>query len=94
MTVWTSDQQSRFILIQTLLQKMLVAGLQIVPSTNFECGKFQHNLRINVGVQCHHQLAPDLCSEFSSDLRAHCSATIVSRLLRNFHNFGFCGFLK
>ena len=33
---------------------------------------------------CHHQLEPDLCSEFSLDLRAHCSAILVSQLLRIF----------
>ena len=32
---------------------------------------------------------PDPCSEFSSDLRAHCSAILNSRLLRIVHNMGF-----
>ena len=42
-------------------------------------------------AQCYHQLGPDPCSEFSSELRAHCSAIIVSQLLRIVHNFCFCG---
>ena len=35
---------------------------------------------------------PEKCSEFPFDLRAHCSATIVSQLLSIVHNVGFCGF--
>ena len=35
---------------------------------------------------------PDRCSELSLDLQAHCSATLVSRLLRLIHDIGFCGF--
>ena len=41
-------------------------------------------------VQCHNQQGPDPCSEFSLDLRARCSAILVSRLLRIVHNVGFC----
>ena len=33
---------------------------------------------------------PDRCSEFSLDLRAHCSAILVSELLRIVDNIGFC----
>ena len=40
-------------------------------------------------AQCHHQVRPDLYSEISLDLRAHCFATVVSRLLRIVHNIGF-----
>ena len=38
------------------------------------------------------QLVQRLDSEFSLDLRAHCSATIVSRLQSIVHIVGFCGF--
>ena len=44
-------------------------------------------------VRCHYQLAPHHDSEFSLDLRAHCSALLVSRLLRVVREIvGFCGF--
>ena len=42
-------------------------------------------------VQCHHQVAPDLCSEFSMDLHARYYAILVSWLLRIVHNIGLCG---
>ena len=42
-------------------------------------------------VQCYHQLGPDLCAELLLDLRANCSAILVSWLLRIDHNIGFCG---
>ena len=38
--------------IHKFFQFFLVAGLQSVPSTNFECGKFRHNLWMNFGI--HH----------------------------------------
>ena len=53
---------------------------------------YRHLLGAFQLVQCHHQLGPDLCSEFSLDLRTRCSAILVSRLLRIVHNIGFCGF--
>ena len=43
-------------------------------------------------VQRHHLFGPDPCSDFSSDLRAHCFAIIISTLLESVHNFGLCGF--
>ena len=37
------------------------------------------------------QCVPDPCSAFSSDIRAQCSTTIVSWMLRTIHNVGLCG---
>ena len=42
---------------------------------------FQHLHEIPQLVRCHLQLVLHLDSKFSLDLRAHCSAIIVSRLL-------------
>ena len=53
---------------------------------------FRHLHQILQLVRCHHQLVQHLGSEFSLDLRAHCSATLVSRLLSVVHIIGFCGF--
>ena len=44
-------------------------------------------------VPCHHQLVQHHDSNFSLDLRAHCAALLVSRLLRVVRKIvGFCGF--
>ena len=53
---------------------------------------FRHLHMIPQLVRCHHQLASHLDSELSLDLRAHCSATLVSRLLSVVHIVGLCGF--
>ena len=37
-SAWNSDQQLRFIPINKFLQHFSIAGLQTVPSTNFELG--------------------------------------------------------
>ena len=42
-------------------------------------------------ARCHHQMASDHCSVFPLDLRARCSATLVSRLLSVVHIIGLCG---
>ena len=42
-------------------------------------------------VQCHHQLEPHPCSEFSLDLRARCCARLVSRRLKSVRTTGFDG---
>ena len=41
-------------------------------------------------VRCHHQLEPDMFSEFPLDWRARCSAILVPRLLSIVHNISFC----
>ena len=43
--------------------------------------QFRHLHEIPQLVRCHHQLVLHLDSKFSLDLRAHCSAIFVSRLL-------------
>ena len=52
---------------------------------------FRHLHEILELVRFHHQLVQRLDSEFSLDLRAHCSAMLVSRLLSIVHIVGFCG---
>ena len=47
--------------------------------------------RFSDWFRCHHQLVQRLDSEVSLDLRAHCSAILVSRLLSIVHIVGFCG---
>ena len=47
-------QQPTFVLINTFFRQFLVAGLQTVPSTNFESGQIHHNLRIKSGI--HHDV--------------------------------------
>ena len=36
-------------------------------------------------------MEPELCSEFSLDIRAPGTAILVSGMLRSVHNIGFCG---
>ena len=52
---------------------------------------FRHLHEVLQSVPCHHLLAQRLDSKFSLDLRAHCSAILVSRLLSIVHIVGFCG---
>ena len=56
-SAWNSDQQPRFILSNKSFQQLSFAGLQTVPSTNFEYGQIHHNLRINYGI--HHEVLHD-----------------------------------
>ena len=64
------DSSDSFLLWEFLLPRVL--HLHHFP--------FRHLLEIQL-VRCHHQLVKHLDSEFSLDLREHCSAIPVSRLL-------------
>ena len=55
-------------------------------SSSSSCTRFPHLVRY------HHQFVLHLDSEFSLDLRAHCSAILVFRLLSIVHIVGLCGF--
>ena len=76
------DSSDSFLLWEFLLPRVL--HLHHFP--------FRHLHEILQLVRCHHQSARHLDSEFSLDLRAHCSAIPVSRLLSVVHIIGFCGF--
>ena len=56
---------------------ILTLGIPRVSSSS----TFRHLHQIHQLVRCHSQLVLHLDSEFSLDLRAHCSAISVSRLL-------------
>ena len=51
---------------------------------------FRHLHEIPQLVRCHHRWVLHLDSEFSLDLRAHCSTILVSRLLSIVHIVGLC----
>ena len=83
----TSSFVGFFLLSFFLLPR--VHSYSVFPKGHFP---FRHLHVIPQLVRCHHQLASHLDSELSLDLRAHCSATLVSRLLSVVHIVGLCGF--